>query len=411
MEFERALERYAEIVVVHGLGVQPGQVVTVAAEVCHRDLVARIAEASYRRGARLVDVFYEDPRLSRIRVLRSRDEDVEFVPGWMRRRTDDQVEERGATLRIIGSEDPDALEGLDPAKLNRARVARYRATQRFYEEGIGKSLVHWVVAGGATAAWGKKLFPGLSGEAACRRLWEEIFRICRADQEDGLAQWDVHDRELRERARRLTDLRIDELRFRGPGTDLVVGLSPKAKWLGGSDVGPYGARFEPNVPTEEVFTTPDWRQTRGHLRATRPFLVNAQRVEGLNLAFEAGRITKIEASRGADTYRSYVDSDAGARQLGEVALVGVDSPVYRSGLVFGEILYDENAACHVAVGKAYKNGLEGGPDMGEKELAEVGCNDSTTHIDMMISDEETDVVARTRSGNEVPLLTGGRWVF
>ena len=202
---------------------------------------------------------------------------------------------------------------------------------------------------------------------------------------------------------------IEKLHFTGPGTDLEVVLSEKARFKGGCDVGPHGVEFEPNIPTEEVFTTPDCRQTQGHVRTTRPFLINGKMIRDLELKFADGQIVDFSASDGEDTFGEYINSDEGSKSLGEVALVGIDSPVYRSGLVFEEILYDENAACHIAIGSAYKFCIDGGEAMSADQLAEVGCNVSTVHTDMMISSEEVDVTAHTRSGGSEALLRQGRW--
>ena len=225
--------------------------------------------------------------------------------------------------------------------------------------------------------WGKKVFPELSEEEACKRLWEEIFKICRVDTPDYLERWKAHDAALRSRAKTLTDMKIEILQFTGPGTDLRVGLSKKAVFKGGGDIGPY--ILEPNVPTEECFTTPDYRKTEGYVKVTRPFFVNGKLIEGLTLKFEKGVIVNFTATQGAETFSAYIDSDEGGRRLGEVALVGVNSPIYQSGRVFQEILFDENAACHIAVGFAYRFCLEEGGSMQAAELDAIGCNDSHVH--------------------------------
>ncbi|MGE3163598.1 MAG: aminopeptidase [Planctomycetota bacterium] len=409
--FEDRLENYARLIVEHGLNVQEGQVVNITAEAIHRDFAMRIVERAYRRGARFVDLNLVDARSGRMRLLESKEADLSFVPAYTTERAREMVDDHGANLRLLGSENPDILSDLDPRRVNQVRLATFKALKYFYDEGIGRSKVHWTVAAAATPAWGRKLFPELDGETACARLWDAILRACRADRSDCLEVWQEHNARLQARARRLTALGIRELHFTGGGTDLVVGLSAKARFAGGTDLSPRKVPFEPNLPTEEVFTTPDCRATRGTVRATRPFLINGKLIEGLELRFEAGEIVHFAAASGEATFREYISSDAGARRLGEVALVGIDSPIYQSGLVFQEILFDENAACHIAVGSAYKFCLEGGTSMSPEELVEQGCNESSVHTDMMISSEEVDVVARTYAGTEVPLLRNGEWVF
>ena len=409
MSFEDSLHRYAELLVTHALNVQPGQAVLISTEVCNRDFALKVVEAAYQRGAKHVDVDLLDPRFSRARIVHSRAEDLDFAPVYVTTRTDDIVSGNGGTLRIIGSEDPEVLSDLDPQKLNTTRLASRRRMDRFYDEGIGKSLVHWSVAAAATPGWGRKIFPDLDPDAACARLWNEIFRMARADKPNCLELWQEHNGVLQTRAKRLTSMKIEELHFTGPGTDLVVGLSPIAIFKGGTEGGPHGAAFEPNIPTEEVFTTPDYRKTHGHVRATRPFYINGRLIEGLEIVFESGKIVEFSATEGKETFQAYIDSDEGGRRLGEVALVGIDSPVYQSGLVFREILFDENAACHIAVGSAYKTCLENGENLGAEELANVGCNESVVHTDMMISSEEVDVVAKTLDSETITLIHKGEW--
>ena len=402
------LERYAELLVVHGLNVQKGQLVNIVTEAIHRDFAMMITERCYRRGARFVHLELTDPRSTRLRVLHSAEEDLTAVPAFYEARYRELVDVQAANLKIIGSEDPDILADLPPEKVNTVGHNLRLAMKYFLEEGIGKSKVHWTVAAAATPKWGENVFPDLEGEEACDRLWQAIFSVCRVDKSDCLALWAAHNDVLQRRAVRLNELNIREIRFVGPGTDLTVGLSPRAIFKGGQDLSTRGEAFEPNLPTEEVFTTPDFRQTNGKVRTTRPFMINGKLIEDLEVEFTGGVITGFEASEGAETFEAYSNSDEGGKRLGEVALVGIDSPVYESGIVFQEILFDENAACHIAIGSAYKFCLEGGDSLTSEEAAEIGCNESVVHTDMMISSEEVDVTAIS-DGGEIPLLKGGRW--
>ena len=409
MDFSTLLSRYATLIVRHGLNVQPGQFVNLAAEAYHRDFVFLIAEEAYRSGASYVNIDLHEPRLQKLRVQYSTLEQMNFAPGYLTTKYRDIVDQRGANLRIVGPEDPDLLVGLDAKKINTARVAQYQAIKYFYEHGIEKSAVHWTLAAAATEGWARRLFPNMTAEEGKRRLWDEIFKIARVDHDDFLAQWEGHNTLLHERAKRLTDLKIKALRFRGPGTDLTVGLSDKAVFKAGSDTGPRGVDFEPNIPTEECFTTPDYRLTQGEVTTTRPFFINGTLVKGLRLRFDQGCIVEYHAEQGLDTFREYISSDEGGRRLGEVALVGIDSPIYRSGLVFEEILLDENAACHIAVGSSYKFCIQGGATMSREQLSAIGANESSVHTDMMISSEHVDVIATTASGSSVTLIERGEW--
>ncbi len=258
-ELKTALNRYAQLLVVHGLNVQPGQVVQIASEVCNREFALLVAEHAYDAGAKYVLLDFSEPRLMRKRILNSTEENLGYVPRWLSVRYDDVVNEKGANLRLIGSEDPLLLADLDPKRINTAQLAIRKAIKYFYDEGIGKSKVHWTVAAASTAGWGKRLFPGTTSEVAERKLWESILKVCRADREDCLEAWQKHNMELQRRAKLFTEMKIKSLHFSGPGTDLTVSLSQKAVFKGGRDMGPRGVEFEPNIPTEEVFTTPDRR--------------------------------------------------------------------------------------------------------------------------------------------------------
>lgn len=410
MDFLTKLRNYAEVIVGHGLNVQPGQPVNIGAEYCHRQLVQLLVVAAYDRGASFVNVDFSDPVNGRTRILKSSADQLQYVPKFVTSKYDELLETHAANLKIVGMEFPEIFSDLDPKKINTGRIAQYQAVKRFYEDGIGKSRVHWCVAAAATPAWGQRIFKDANPQHAESMLWDEIFKICRVDLPDPILAWKEHNRTLQDRAKRLTSLKIKELHFTGPGTNLKVGLSKRAIFKGGGDVSPRGVEFEPNIPTEECFTTPDYRKTEGQVRATRPFMINGKLVEGLEAEFRAGELVDFRAKNGAETFAEYIASDPGGRRLGEVALVGIDSPIYQSGLIFEEILFDENAACHIAVGSAYKFCLSDGDSLSPEELGAIGCNESSVHTDMMISSPEVDVEAHAYDGAKVKLIHRGEWV-
>jgi aminopeptidase len=410
LDFHAKLNNYADLLICHGLNVQPGQIIQLTGEIIHRDFLLKLLSAAYRRGAKYVNVDFIDPFHIKQRIENSfSDEFLTYVPRFIPEKFNELLDSNGAVLRLVGSEDPDCLADLAPQKINQMQLCIRQSLKHYYQEGIGKSKVHWTVAGAATPKWGKKVFPELSEQEACQQLWEEIFKICRADQPNSLELWENHNAMLHKRGQKLTKMGIRELHFTGPGTDLKVYLSPKAVFKGGSDQSPRGVPFEPNIPTEENFTTPDCRLTEGKVRVTRPFFVNGKSIKGLELTFQKGVITHFSAVEGISTFEAYINSDAGGRRLGEVALVGIDSPVYQSGHVFQEILFDENAACHIAVGFAYHFCLDGGEKMSAAELEALGCNDSNVHTDMMISSQEVDVYALSYSGQQIQLIRQGKW--
>lgn len=408
--FEQKLDNYAALLVRHGLNIQEGQIVNITGEIIHRQLLTKVAQAAYKAGAKFVNVDIIDPWHARLRLEEStKREFLEYVPPFVPTKFNTLVDTNGAVLRFQGSEEPNNLADLPTDDVNLLQLRYRQSLKRYYDEGVSQSKIHWTVAGAATPKWGKRVFPELSEQEACAALWEEIFRICRVDQPNYLELWLAHDRKLQKRAAALTQLKIKELHFTGPDTDLKVYLTPLARFRGGSDVGPRGVPYQCNIPTEECFTTPDYRLTTGKVKVTRPFPVNGKLIQGLSLEFRDGKIVDFKASEGADTFKAYIESDEGACRLGEVALVGIDSPIFQSKRVFEEILYDENAACHVAVGSAYRFCLQGGDTMDNAALDEHGCNRSYVHTDMMISDERVDVKATTHTGEQLPLIIQGQW--
>jgi len=301
-DFQIKLERYAELIVKHGLNIQKGQIVNIGAEVIHRELAYQIAEAAYKLGAKYVNIDLSEPRLIKARIENSNDEDLKFVPSYIEQKYDELLENTGANIRITGMEDASILSSLDPKKINLMRMQTRLALKKFYDEGIGKSKVHWTVVAGATPQWGKRIFPDLAEKEAQDALWEALFKACRADKENCLELWKEHNTKLHARAKSLTKMKVKELHFTGPGTDLKVGLSKRAIFKGGSDTSPRKVEFEPNIPTEEVFTTPDYRETNGKVKATRPFLINGVLIKDLEMEFKDGIMTNFNASAGEDTF-------------------------------------------------------------------------------------------------------------
>lgn len=407
-----SLERYAQLIVTRGCNVQPGQFFQIGADAESTDFAVLVAEAAYQAGAAFVNVDLSDDRIQRARILRSvKEEFLDHVPSHIPVRFDEMIESRGAVVRLIGPKDPNVLSGMPADKTNRVRLAGHQAAKRFYSEGIGLSAVQWCVAAAATIGWAESIMDDVQGEKARQCLWNELLQIVRADKEDVFERWTDHVAHLKERSRRLNDLNLSTIHFAGPGTDLTVGLSPLARFAGGGAQSQREVEFIPNLPTEEVFTTPDWRLTEGVVRVTRPFVVNGELVKDLVMTFSSGELVDFDASEGADALTAYVDSDPGARRLGEVALVGTDSPIFQNGRVFKEILLDENAACHIAVGNAYKSCLLDGESLSPEKLEEIGCNSSSAHTDMMISDESVQVIGRSADGSEHEIIRQGAWVL
>jgi len=410
-DFAAAQRRYVDLLVSQGCNVQPGQHVLINTEPSCLELVALAAEAFYRRGARYVDYHVSLPRVDRAHVELASPNRLTFVPGWRAVQMDQLVDAQGCMLAFRSQDEPDLYDGFDAAgmqRVNEMTVARREAVRRWTEEGVLQRQVGWCLAGPPSPKWASKVYPELPPAEAVQALWREIFRMTFADQENCQQLWAAHLDRLARRSELLNAMAVRELHFvnEAMGTDLRVRLSPLARWVSGRKETAAGIEVCLNIPTFEVFTTPDWRGTTGTVGLTRPAMINGSLVEGLRLRFEQGEIVEVSATRNAGAYEALIATDPTARRLGEVALVGVDSPIFQSGRVFQHTLYDENAACHIATGMAYTVGIEDGDQLPPDRLDEIGFNrKAKTHQDVMISDETTTVKADGKT-----ILEAGRWV-
>ena len=390
----------------HGAGLAAGQELYLRAEVAHRDLALRIAEAAYDRGAAAVHFRFKDPLVLAQLARRGRREHIALHHDREACWINDLVRRRSAVVSLVGDELPRLMPELAESHPDRHALLAQGASQAaagLINHGVNRGLCPWVVAGAVTPEWARLVFPDLPAEAAADRLWELVFELTYADRDDAESLAAAKDRRLHARRRLLDELEIREVRVTGGGSDFTVGFSERARWLGGSKETVDGQTFNANVPSEENFTTPDRRLTEGRLAATMPFRTKSGLlVDGLVLEIRDGRVVDFDAREGKEGFRRWIDSDEGARYLGEFALVGSDSPIARSGLFFEHTLYDENAWPHAALGQGYASCLEGGQSMSQRELDEAGCNRSVIHTDVMFGSPEVSVVAtRTRRGEVV----------
>lgn len=388
------IDRYAELAVRVGANVQPGQLVDVVARVEHADVARAVAREAYKAGARFVDVYYSDQHIRRALIENAPDELLSWTPPWLLERAKEVGEERAAVVALTGDAEPNLLADLPGERVGKARMLEL-ADENTRQ--INERLNNWTVIGVPNAGWAQQMF----GEPDLDRLWELVEYAVRLDEDDPVAAWRAHVARIGGRARKLNELQVDEIHFRGPGTDLRVGLLPESRWQGCESLTSEGIPYVANMPTEEVFTTPDLRRADGHVRSTRPLSLYGRVVRGLEVRFEGGRIVEVRADEGADVIESQLQTDAHASHLGEIALVDGTSRIGQTGLTFFETLFDENATCHVAYGGAYAEAVEGG-------LIE-GVNVSNVHTDFMIGGPEVDVDAVTRSGTIVPLLRDDVW--
>jgi aminopeptidase len=390
--------RLAELAVALGANVQEGQIVTIGATLGQEEMAREMAAAAYRRGARFVDITYFDPYAKRARIEHARADTLDFVPSWYGERMLELGRQRAARISLAGAVSPDALAGLDPARAGRDQLPFIKEVLTV----INERLVNWTVVPAPTLEWAQLAYPDLEGAEALERLWAEIGHVCRLDEPDPIAAWASRGNELDEVARRLGEARLGSLHFEGPGTDLVVGLFPETRWetAGGETVD--GIRHLANLPSEEIFTSPDPARTEGVVASTRPLaLFDGPIVSGLVVRFEQGRAVEINADEGGEILSGRAALDDGASRLGEVALVDRESRIGRLGTTFLETLLDENAVSHIALG-------DGDPSLvGEEDRSRV--NKSVTHIDFMIGGDDVDVTGVTRDGSRVPVLRGGSW--
>jgi aminopeptidase len=387
----------AELVVRFGANVQPGQIVVVASEPGKEPLARAIAEAAYRVGAKFVDLAVFDLHFKRARILNADPDTLEFVPPWLGQRVRQVSELRGATISLAGPVAPHVMDGVDPALLGRDMLPRVRESI----EAVNERTTNWTIAPCPTQGWAELVFSGLEPAEALTRLWEEISHVCRLDEADPVAAWQDRLGLLSTVARKLTELRLDSLHLEGPGTDLTVGLLPSSRWACAQMSTVDGIPHTPNLPTEEVFTTPDPERVEGVVTATKPLFVSGAMVTGLRVRFESGRAVEITADQGAETLETLSRRDGGAASLGEVALVDRESRIGSLGTVFFDTLLDENAASHIALGQ----GLEF--TVGEEDRGRI--NKSQLHIDFMVGSDHVAVTGRTRDGEEIPVLREGAW--
>jgi aminopeptidase len=396
------LRKYAQLAVKVGVNLQPGQVLAVNAYLEHAPFVREIARAAYEAGAAFVDVQYGDQHVRRAHIAHAAEDQLGYSPPWIVERYDELGRIGGALLAVTGNPEPELFSDLDGERVGKARMKEVAEASLRLSDG----LCNWSIVAYPNEGWARTIFD----EPDVERLWDAVAHAVRLDSDDPVTEWREHIARLQARAATLNERRFDHLRYRGPGTDLLIGLHPESEWQAALDHS-NGIDHVANMPTEEVFTTPDSRRVEGHVRATLPLQIQGNIVRDLEIRFENGRAVEVKAGTGEEVMRTHVATDDGAARLGEVALVDGHSAVGETGLVFYDTLYDENAASHIALGAPILQAVEWAGALSPEERVEKGVNHSSIHTDFMIGSNELEVDGVTTSGEAVPILRAGDWLL
>jgi aminopeptidase len=402
MENDDRLSAYARLTVRVGVNLQPGQRLVINALVEHAPLVRALARESYAAGAGYVDVLYGDQHVRRAHIEHAGDGNLAYSPPWLVQRLEDVGRDGGALIAITGNPEPEIFADLDGGRVARARMREVAAASLKLTGGAS----NWSIVAFPNAGWANTVF----GEPDVERLWGAVATAVRLEEPDPVEAWREHLEKLERRAAVLNERRFDALRYVGPGTDLTVGLHPASIWQSALEES-IGIKHVANMPTEEVFTTPDARRVDGTVRSTYPLQIHGTVVRGLEVRFDGGRAVDVRADDGDELMKAHVQSDDGAARLGEVALVDGHSRVGKTGLVFYDTLFDENAASHIALGAAIVQCIEGAAELSPEERHERGVNHSSIHTDFMIGSNELVISGVTKDGEEVPILRNGDWVL
>ena len=402
-----ALDKLAELSIKTGVALSQGQDLLITAPYEAAPMVRRLAYHAYKEGAGVVTPFFSDPEVILMRYEYARSDSFDRTTQWLFDGMAQAFDANTARLAVVG-EDPMLLSKQNPENVGRANKAFSRASSAVRER-ITRFDVNWNIIAWPGLAWAKQVFPKRSDEDAQLALADAIFKASRADQNDPISAWGMHNKNLRMRTDWLNEKNFAALRFYGGGTDLTVGLARDHEWMGGASVARNGITCNPNIPSEEVFTTPHALKVEGHVYSTKPLSYQGTLIEDIRVTFKDGSITEASASQGEDVFLKLLDTDQGARRLGEVALVPHSSPISQSGLLFYNTLFDENAACHIALGQCYSKCFRKGETLSAEDVAERGGNTSVIHVDWMIGSDEIDIDGIFADGSKTPVFRKGEW--
>lgn len=405
---QQRLEKFADLILDTGIALQEGQSLQIDCEPVHLEAALTLERRAYEKGARFVLLKTEHARSKLHRANSRREQFLGHFPASQKAMVAEQIEDGWAKISLDGREEPNLLSALDQTRhAHNERALREINLPLHTAMFAGRNP--WTIAALPTPGWAAQVLGGPADSQTRERMWDVLTPILRLDAEDPSRAWREHARELERRCMQLDEADLEWLHFTAPGTDLRIRLNPASRWVGGLCKRPNGGCYLPNIPTEEVFTTPDWRSTTGRASVTRPVSVLGGTVEGGWFEFRNGEVVDYGARAGKELLDAYFQLDPRGRFLGEVALVDVSSPIFRSGLVFHNILLDENAACHIALGRGISMAMENGAALNADELHEIGCNKALVHTDFMIGSEEMNLTGTTRTGGQVEILRAGRF--
>ncbi|MFD1851937.1 aminopeptidase [Oceanobacillus bengalensis] len=409
MTTQQIQEKYAELALRTGVNLQKGQALMINAPIDGVEFTRIVARKAYELGAKDVHINWVDDELTLLKYENAPDEVLANFPEW-RVKLHDMYAEDGAAVLNIRSTNPDLLQNIDPKRVALANKASAEAMKNFRRYTMNDKIA-WSIISIPSRDWAKKIFPDKSAEEAMASLWEAIVKIVRVDKEDPIAAWDEHNNALKVAREVLNEKNYKKLIFKSPGTDLELELPEGHIWKGGSAVTENGVTFNPNMPTEEVFSMPHKYGVNGTVASTKPLNYGGNVIDNFSLTFKDGKVVDFKAEQGEEVLRHLLDSDEGARRLGEIALVPHESPVSTSGLIFYNTLFDENASCHIALGKAYPTNIEGGSSMSDEELDKHGVNDSLVHVDFMIGSDKLDIDGVKADGTTEAVFRSGTWAW
>lgn len=409
MNFNKNLEKYAELAIKVGVNIQPGQTLLIKSPIECADFARNALKEAYKCGAKNVYIEWSDEESTLIKYLYAPDEVFHEFPKWTSDQYVDIAKEGGAFLSIY-AQNPDLLKDVDPEKVSNFQKASGKALKEWRSYTLTDKC-KWSIVSVPTKDWAKKVFPNLSENEAIDKLWDVIFKCSRVDGQDPIKAWKEHNENLKSKMDFLNESNFKTLKYKSSKTDLTLDLPKGHIWLSGASKDPNGVSFNPNIPTEEIFGMPHKFKVNGTVYSTKPLVYGGNIIDNFFLTFKDGKIVDFSAEKGLETLKKLIETDEGSHYLGEVALVPFSSPISDTNIIFYNTLYDENASCHFAIGSAYRTCLDGGNDLKDEELDEHGVNDSLTHVDFMVGSSDMDIIGETPDGKHIQIFKNGNWAF